>query len=95
MYSLNLSLPLAIVDAAAKKLRADVAAATSAPPPPTYARPPTLPIAGNSVDLVGGGAETLLRWARRYGVQEGLHEVSMLQVRSIIHTGPHTTAFAW
>jgi hypothetical protein len=47
--------------------------------PATYPRPPTLPLAGKTLDIAQGGHETLLKWALEYGNNpSGVHEVKML-----------------
>lgn len=79
------TLPSVLLEAAAKKFADDVAgfAALFQEVPPTYKRPPTLPVAGNMVDIARGGHKTLLAWAEEYG-GEGLHEVMMLS-QPILH----------
>ena len=61
----NETLPTVLLEAAAKKFSEDVAgfAALFEENTPTYARPPTLPLAGNMVDIAQGGHKTLLKWA--------------------------------
>ena len=81
----NEALPFVLLEAAAKKLADDVAGFTKLfdEDPPTYKRPPTLPVAGNTLDIAQGGHKTLLAWAKEYGA-EGLHEVKMLN-QPILH----------
>ena len=79
------ALPSVLFEAAVKKLGDDVAgfAEIFSEDAPTYKRPPTVPVAGNMIDLASGGHKTLLQWANEYG-GEGLHEVKMLS-QSILH----------
>ena len=53
--------------------------------PARYPRPPTLPVAGNTLDIAQGGHEILLEWALEYGANPaGVHEVKMLG-QTILH----------
>ena len=81
------SLPQALIDAVSKKFEEDVKGITSLfeEKPATYPRPPTLPVAGNTLDIAQGGHETLLKWALEYGNNPaGVHEVQMLG-QTILH----------
>ena len=83
----NQSLPQALLETVARKFRDDVDSFVGSlvEEPPRYARPPTLPIAGNMVDINQGGHEQLLEWALAYGSgAEGVHEVKMLS-KPILH----------
>ena len=81
------SLPQALIDAVSKKFEDDVKGVTSLfeETPATYPRPPTLPVAGNTLDIAQGGHEILLEWALEYGNNPaGVHEVQMLG-QTILH----------
>lgn len=70
-----------------KKFTDDVAgvAAMFDDAPARYPRPPTLPVAGNTLDIAQGGHEILLEWALEYGANPaGVHEVKMLG-QTILH----------
>ena len=76
-----------MIDAVSKKFEEDVKGITSLfeEKPATYPRPPTLPVAGNTLDIAQGGHETLLKWALEYGNNPaGVHEVQMLG-QTILH----------
>ena len=77
-------LPGILLGAAAKKLEEDVNSFIGLfdEDAPTHERPPTLPVAGNTLDIAQGGHRQLLEWAETYGVADGVHEVKML---SLIH----------
>ena len=81
----NATLPQALLDAAARKLADDVAgfAKLFEEEPARYPRPPTLPVAGNTLDIAQGGHKQLLEWAEAYGA-DGVHEVKMLS-QTILH----------
>ena len=81
----NATLPQALLDAAARKLADDVAgfAKLFEEEPARYPRPPTLPVAGNTLDIAQGGHKQLLEWAEAYGA-DGVHEVKMLS-QPILH----------
>lgn len=75
------TLPSVLFASAAKKFVDDVAGFAKLfeeGPAPTYERPPTLPVAGNLLDIIGPVHTTLLSWALEYG-GEGLHELKMLK----------------
>ena len=81
----NATLPQALLDAAARKLADDVAgfAKLFEEEPARYPAPPTLPVAGNTLDIAQGGHKQLLEWAEAYGA-DGVHEVKMLS-QPILH----------
>jgi len=84
----NASLPQALLEAVSKKFIDDVSGVASLfdDKPAKYPRPPTLPVAGNTLDFVRGGHETLLAWALEYGANpSGVHEVQMLGAGPILH----------
>ena len=79
-------LPGILLGAAAKKLEEDVNSFIGLfdEDAPTHERPPTLPVAGNTLDIAQGGHRQLLEWAETYGVADGVHEVKMLS-QTILH----------
>ena len=79
-------LPGILLSSAAKKLEQDIGgfAKLFDEDTPTHERPPTMPVAGNTLDIAQGGHKQMLEWAETYGVKDGVHEVKMLS-QTILH----------